>query len=311
VWRGRATLLGLLFASTIANAEEVTVVCEDPRVRIEGPPQKRWMESIARACGVLEASPDSDATARVRLVPAGHDLIVEVALEDGRSAFRRVRDPALLAETLDALLTLPPPRREPVAPRLSGTHPSRANEQLGIDRSQPPPAMASRIEFEGGVAVGGRVAGRGYLSVAPGGFARIRVDDWLLEISARWDVLQHKSDAHLNDFEMDTVGAGVSVARRFRSGAAIVDVGIGPRLLVETQSFRPPPGLEDADAKTDVRVGTFTCLSFGAAPLRPFVEIDAELSPGRLRRDIRVGPELPILPSWSAGLGVGVLWGRP
>jgi hypothetical protein len=307
---GSSALLAILFLSTIASAEEP--VCEDPRVRIEGRPDERWLEAIARACAGLEAMPDSDPTSRVRLVPAGRDLIVEVALEDGRSALRRVRDPASLMTTLDALLTLPPSPRlaEPAAP--PAAPPPPANEHLDVERPQLPAAASPRIGFEVGAAVGGRIAGaQNYLSVAPGGFAAIRVDDWFLGIHARWDIIQRKSDVHVRDFEMDTVGAGVSIARRFRSDVAVIDVGIAPRLLVETQSFLTESGIEDADAQTDLRVGAFTRVSLGHAQLRPFVGLDAELSPARLRRDIRVGPELPVLPSWSAGFDVGVAWGQP
>jgi hypothetical protein len=128
-------------------------------------------------------------------------------------------------------------------------------------------------------------------------------------VSARWDIVEVKSGLHLSEFEMDTVGVGVSVARRLSTNFATFDIGISPRLLVETQSIHPQFNREDADAQTDVRLGAFTHAALGHRTLRPFVELDAELSPARIRRDIRIEPELPVLPSWSAGLGVGVLWG--
>jgi hypothetical protein len=287
-------------------------MCEDPRIQIEGQPSERWRDAITRSCAALSEMRDSDPTSRVRLVPAGDDLIVEVALEDGRSALRRVRDPGQLKSTLDALLTLPPARHtEPAAPPPAIAQAPSANEPVGPNPQRPPPAAPSSSGFEAGMSLGGRMAARTYLSIAPSAYAEARLDQLLLGISVRWDIVQVKNDVDLTDFEMTTVGAGFTVARRFRLDFADVDLGVEPRLLVETQSFRTETGVEDADSKTDLRIAAFSRLAFGHTPLRPFVVLDAELSPGRITRDIRVGPELPVLPSWSAGLGIGLAWSQP
>lgn len=171
---------------------------------------------------------------------------------------------------------------------------------------------ASASRSEGGV--GGRLAEREYYSLAPAGFAQLRARDWLFGMSVRWDVLQWKSDVAASNFEMDTLGAGLSVARRFRPSFGLIDVGLSPRLVAETQSFEgtsPDEMGEQADTQTDVRLGAFMRTALSNAPLRLFVELDGELSPGRLRRDIRIHPALPPLPSWSVGIGVGVTWGEP
>lgn len=312
-----------------AWAEEQETVCEDPRVRIQGRPDGRWLEPIVRACEELRAMPDADATARVRIVPAGADLIVEVSLKDGRSTLRRVQDPSHLRTTLEALLTVPPAlsaapspedgsagiqsRRSTESPRSQALVNELSNERSPVPSKPVPPSFGVEI----GGAIGGRLAGREYYSLAPAGFAQLRARDWLFGMTVRWDVLQWKSDVAVSNFEMDTLGAGLSVARRFRPFSGAIDVGLSPRLIAETQSFqgeRDAPAAEQneqADTQTDVRLGAFARTAFGSAPLRLFVELDGELSPGRLRRDIRVHPALPPLPSWSAGIAMGVTWGEP
>lgn len=308
--------MGLVFSSTVAHADDAAPECEDPRVRIDGHPNERWNEAIARACIAIEGAPDSDPTSRVRLAPVGRDLIVEVALDDGRTAIRRVRDPAQLEATLDALLTLPPsPRRtEPPMPISSPPlpPPSLPTAIQARERMEPPVAPVPRVSVEIGLSTGGRIAGaQSYFSFAPAGYAGVRVDQWLIAIDARWDVLQVKSDLALSQFEMDTVGAGISFARRWHLGFVSVDAGVASRLLVETQSFQPEAAPEVTDAQTDLRLGAFGRVSFGHSWLRPFFAPDGEVSPGRLRRDIRIRTALPTLPSWSVGFAAGVAWGQP
>ena len=257
--------------------------------------------------------PDSDATARVRIIPAAHDLIVEVVLKDGRSTLRRVQEPAALKSTLEALLTVPPAplHVEPTVPLAPSPLPI-VNE-LPSDRALPVAhSQAPTFGVEAGGGVGGRIAGgQAYLSVAAGGFAQLRAGDWLFGMSARWDVFQTKSDVAVDSFEMETVGAGISVGRRFRAGFGDVDLGVSPRLVAETQSFFRTKSDEVADTQTDVRLAGFARAVFGHSALRLFAEADAELSPGRIRRNIRIDPALPPLPAWSAGVAVGVVWGQP
>jgi hypothetical protein len=311
---GGRLAIAVVLLSARAHAEEVGPVCEDPRVRIEGHPAESWPDAIARACTELADMPDSDPTSRVRLLPSGRDLIVEVTLEDGRTAVRRVRDPAKLKTTLDALLTLPPASRRieaPVAPpSVSSPSSVPSDEERASEPAHASPAP--RLAFEAGIAVGGRVAGaQAYLSVAPSGYAELRIDEWLIGIGARWDVFQTKSDVGLRHFEMDTVGADLFAARRFRADGWSADLGLSSRLLVETQSFHPERGKEDTDAQSDMRLGPFLRVSVGRGSLRPIFVLDGEVSPSRVRRSIRVDEEFPVLPSWSLGLSAGVAWGRP
>jgi hypothetical protein len=113
-WVSQAAALACgFFLSSNALAEESETVCEDSRVRIQGRPDDRWIEPIVRACEELQLLPDRDPTAHVRILASAHELIVEVALNDGRSTLRRVRSPEALQSTLEALLTVPPAAPSP------------------------------------------------------------------------------------------------------------------------------------------------------------------------------------------------------
>jgi hypothetical protein len=297
------------------EAEEHDAVCEDPRVRVQGQPEPRWLEPIVHACEVLHAAPDNDESARVRIVPAGHDLIVEVVLKDGRSALRRVQEPSRLETTLEALLVLPPASGlasatpVPSGPPSSSELPPKEVETRAP--AQPPPTLG--VEFGG--ALGGRIAGgQAYLSPGLAGFAQLRAGDWLFGMNARWDVVQLKDNVSVPNFEMDTLAVGIAVGRRIHMPFGHMDLGVTPRLLAETQSYEAGASTqgstEEADTQIDVRFASFGRLAFSHSHLKPFIELDGEISPGRLRRDIRMFPVLPALPSWSAGIGVGLLWGE-
>ncbi|NOU31928.1 MAG: hypothetical protein HOO96_28825 [Polyangiaceae bacterium] len=294
-----------------AYADEASA-CDDPRISVGAHVDGRWVAPIARACQRTHAAADGDPTARVRIIPAGADLIVEVELEDGRSALRRVRDIDLLGPTLEALLVLPPRAPAAAAPAplptvaISAAIPPTAPSTRGDAHAHP----TANLDAEGGSGAL-RIAGReAYLSLAPALFANLRVGPWLFGIEARWDAFQSEVTLPAPGFEMETLGSGLSVARRFRPRFGTLDVGVAPRLLAETQSFLQQ-GNEVADTQTDVRIGTFARLAVGDATLRFFVGVDFELSPGRIRRRIRIDPALPPLPSWSSGLTAGIVWGEP
>ena len=68
---------------------------------------------------------------------------------------------------------------------------------------------------------------------------------------------------------------------------------------------------ERAGSIIDVRLGALTRAVFGSGPLRWTANVDGELSPARLQRELHVAPGLPKLPAWSAGVGGGLAWEGP
>lgn len=313
-----------LSASAGARADEQ--VCDDARLHVAGDVEPRWRAAIDRACSALATLPGIDPTARVRMVAIDRELALQVTLADGRFASRRVVSPDALLATLEALLVVPPSDAREAR---QGSDAKADPDQRG-EREEPPPAITSawpRLEeptpsprpsngepttaIELGGGAGGRVAARGYLSASVAGFADIRVGTWLLGTLIRWDLLGSKNAPLVDVFEMETVVVGIVVARRAGVGFGSLDVGLSPRLAVETQTFESGAAGESSLSSTDVRLGAFGRLSFGKSALRPIVELDADVSPSRLRRVVQLDPRLPALPSWSAGLSAGLAWTAP
>ena len=266
-----------LAAHAAAAPEESGNVCEEPRVRIEGRPSERWLEAIARACDELSTMSDRDTSATVRMLPSDDDLIVEVVLADGRSALRRVKSPLGLRSALEALLTLPPANSPtPRAP----APPSTSSELPPAESPPPPPPKRPEhgLGVEIGLGVAGRVAGGEYASVAPTAQANLLAGAWLFGLEVRWDVATFADVANPAAFEMESVGAGLAVARRIALRALDLDIGFAPRLLSETQSFETN-GNEQARTASDIRLASFMRGAFGHGPLRFMAALDVELSP--------------------------------
>ncbi|MGH7284272.1 MAG: hypothetical protein ACRELY_22320 [Polyangiaceae bacterium] len=310
-----AALTAVVCLASRSDAATGEPVCSDGRVSIEGRLEEMWLEPIARACEELRSMSDSDVTARVLIASDGKELVIDVTLADGRSAVRRIGDPAVLSSTLEALLAVPGdvPLTTPKSSVEQSTEPT-PHEQPQQPEAPPQSTVENTVEkrtfvVEIGGAVGGRLAGQEYVSLAPDAFAEFVVRNWLLAMDVRWDLIQAKSGITLSNFEMDTVGIGLTVGRRIPVGFGDLDVGASPRLIAETQSFESSSG-EVSGTEADVRLGALARLSLGRSALRAFAALDGEISPARLHRDVRIDALLPPLPAWSTGLCVGVVLGE-
>ena len=305
---------GFTLATSAAYAQPGSA-CNEQRVRVEGTLAPQWLEPVVKLCETLASMPDVDASAQLRVVGAGDDVIVEVTLGDGRSTLRRVRAPSDLPLTVEALVAVPPEsaappatsrlvaRPEPVAP--APTPRLEFGPALGVH-------PVRHVTIEVGATLVGRVAGNPiYLSIGLTGYAGLRSGPWLLALLARWDGYQNVMDERPKDFEMTTAGGGVEVLRRLveRSDFAL-EGGLTAWLLGETQAHRVE-GEEHAGSIVDTRLGLLSRALFGEGPLRYLVTFDAELSPARVHRDLHIERGLPILPGYSVGFGGGVAWEVP
>ncbi len=317
-----AIMIGVACLLTNPAALAADRLCEDADVRIEGQPGVRWADALDRVCADLRSMKDRDTSASIRFIVSEPDLLVEVTLGDGRSAIRRVSRPLALHGALEALLLLPPEPAsaspepappEPVRPRETVSPPPLAQAVA----NPPAPPRSDRLgTAELAFSGVGRVAGNGYPSLGAAAEAYLSTGTWLFGLWARWDAYQHVPAPSELDLETETMGAGVAAARRIDLRAFALDIGFAPRLYVETQSYdRPIPGTDEDEDKTetmtDVRLATFGRALFGRGPIRFFAGVDAEVSPARLRRKVRIDPTLPALPAWSAGISVGVSWTAP
>jgi hypothetical protein len=179
--------------------------------------------------------------------------------------------------------------------------------------SRPKPDKQSpkvKVTIEPGTAVEGRVEGKGtYTTVGLSGWALLRVDTWMLGLHIRWDPWQVSLSTGPEGFELDTVGAGLMAAHRFELGRAVsLDVGLTSWVLDEAITYESTNG-ELSSVVTDTRLGTITRAHIGTGRLRFAVSAEAEVSPIRLRRSIRVDEQQLPLPSFSFALAMGASWG--
>lgn len=301
----------LCLASRQVDGAETGSVCADPRVHVEGELDARWLAPVIDVCEQLGSMTDVDPSARLRIVAAGKDVIVEATLQDGRTAMRRITRPDDLRLTIEALVTLPP---EP--PKTAPSKETTTAPLATTTAAQPAPnptTAASMASIEIGVSGVGRVSGAPtYLTTGPTAYAGLRVDEWLLGVTARWDAYGRKAGGDFSGLEIDGIGAGFLLVRRVARGSvASFDVGASALLLEDSQTYVTPAGDEKSGTSPDARVGLLGRLHVGSEHWRWIVTLDGEVSPSRLRRDIRIDPELPVLPKWSVGLGLGLRWGEP
>jgi hypothetical protein len=289
--------------------------CAAGRVQIAGSISARWFANVARLCAELPTMKDADASARLRIAPDGDAVVLSVVLGDGRATSRRVRTPDELPLSVEALIAIPSTQATPandVSPQVPAAEATpTAADKPAAPQPTPIAAPAERsLSIELGALATGRVArAPTYLSLGVAGYAGLRVRDWLLGLTLRWDPFQALIGATApKDLDMESVGAGFFLARNVLASRSIgLDVGANALLLAEMQNFRGPKTEHEA-VESDVRLGVFSRLSLGQSPWRWAVSIDAEVSPLRLRRARRLDALAPTLPTWSLGLGLGACW---
>ena len=78
-------------------------------------------------------------------------------------------------------------------------------------------------------------------------------------------------------------------------------------VLIDTQSIdtRNP---DEVGSSADARFGVLVRGLIGRGTIRFAPTLDADIAPVRVRRDVQTKPDLPTLPAWSLGLGLGVSW---
>ncbi|MEP6651991.1 MAG: hypothetical protein ABJA82_01450 [Myxococcales bacterium] len=297
-----------------ADARSGNVVCGDSRVRIIGSPEARWVDPIFRACATLSLMGDRDESAQVRLFVDGPDVLVQVSLEDGRSASRVVHSPEDLEVTLEALLSVPPVLRGVSRRAAPATKTPADDPELPVydEPTAQPGAWDDALGLEAGATIGPRLAGPGpQIAASVSGFAQLRLRSWLFGMGMRGDIVEARRGESPPAFEMDTIAIALTMAQRVRLSSSYVDLGVSPRFILDTQSAEIGKGAETSDSKTDVRLALFARLGWGSSKLRLLLEGDVEVSPGHLRRDTRIDPMFPLLPTWTAGVGIGASWSQP
>ncbi len=277
--------------------------CATPTLSVLVPSEPKWSFAAVRLTRHLHELTDLDRCAQVTVRPDPSGVTLRVTTSDGRAAERHVESIDELLAAAEAVLVLPPPVASaaarvaaldvpPTEPKPAPTEPTTAHVELGAG---------------GALRVGGTPA---YVGAGLSVFAGFVLDRWLLTMTARLDV----SDGVLSqptpsDFEMQSTAVSVSAGRRLNLGQASIDASLAANVVLESQDADEAER-EIHGAAEDFRLGGAVRISGPrSASIRAFAAGDFEASPSRLRSKHYIDHALPILPWWSSGLAVGVLWG--
>lgn len=280
--------------------------CEQ-QVHVDGTLPAHWSRALPALCARLQAMPDADRQAKLVLRPAGRDLLLIVMLGDGRVAERWLAHPRELMTTVEAVIAVPPSliREPPVSIHTAAPADDPTPAAAPIMPSRPIP----QAQFELGAGLMTRADGRpASLSLGLQGYAALHVAWLTIALAARWDGYQTVLRQRPHQFEMSTEGGGLwALAQLLERPAVRLDAGLTFWVLDIMQTTGE--GAEERGGNaSDVRAGGMVRARFGRGPYRPSAGIDFELSPRRLRDDLRLDRALPTLPAWSLGLTVGVAW---
>lgn len=306
---GAVTLAVLLLAAR-AEARWATDGCHGPRLLVAPTVPERWRDAVEKARVLLDGKSDLDRCAELVLEADGDTLLIRIVLADGRNATRQLEEPAVLYETLEALLSVPPPGERWSVENGDELRPGPESRAAAPTK----PSFEPRVEL--GLGVMGRVAGAPlYGGAGLAAFAQLSLDRWLLGVAARWDASDALlADASPSGFNMQTLALGINVGIRSSFRGLTVDALLGPEVRVENQEASggetAPDGI--GGGTSDVRLDAALRLTTPrGGRIRFFIEGDINASPSRLAKSHRLDPGLPTLPAWSAGLTLGVEWSSP
>jgi hypothetical protein len=305
------TLLAVgLSAVTAAQTVLPRLGCDTPKVWVDGALTERWVAELPRACAALTRLSDLDLAAVAHVKAAADAVVVSVTLPDGRTASRRVTDPARLGPTLEALLVVPghasrteftaPVEPEPRRPlKVEGAAPTLiAEADAGALDAGP---KAGRWEL--GASVAGRFGHD--VGISPAVYGQLHLGPWRLGAGARWETdpapeaPQGVPGAPQGRPALQSLGVDLALARHFEVWRLGLDTGVGPLVVIDF--LNQPNGL--TPMSPDLRAAAFARLGYRLGRFNLFAQLDAELSPGRLAA---VGPRAQS--SWELGAGFGFGW---
>jgi hypothetical protein len=337
---GLPVLTGILAVSFVRPAFAEETSCPAMTLHVDASVSARWPGLLNQVREAFEARDDIDRCARVRLTPGEDSVMVEVMLQDGRSAARPVSRQGDVVPTLEALLLVPQRAAQPQTPAAdpsaSGS-PAASSPSTPLSEASPagpreapaphglaapdgdasavsPGHRASRLRIELSVVTGARV-GDGQASVGLGAFSFLDLSGWLVGLEGRADRYRELSG--------ETPGAGVLevavlAGRRFRFRNTALDLIAGPAgVLQGTTTFERQSTSNGGTDVTGSSSSTVPRLLLGArmdfsalATVHTFVGLDGEIGPPRAGDGGEV-PEVPRLPVWTLGLALGATVGTP
>jgi hypothetical protein len=269
------------------------------------------LDQLVRATA-QEGQPWSCPGGSAHLAAGADGAVLTVTDARGRVVSRRVPSPGELLATGEALLVVAPlPVR--VEPSLAATPPAETPPAIALAlppaMTPPLPPVPAEPRFLAVALLGARVSGPGTTAWVSGQLRAIfPLGRWDLGVWARYDAAVAGPPGAPHGFDMDAAAAGLLFGRRFFGGPFELRASLDPSLnvimmeAVEDESKPHPEG-----AKVTFRIGTMLSGSFPIAGIfRGMFALDAEFAPAGVGGFAKLQAGLPSVPTFSAGLLLGV-----
>jgi hypothetical protein len=252
------------------------------------------------------------STLVVGSAPGGVSVLATTA--DGAHVERIVSTPSSLSAVAFGLLATIPTEPPPIGPSSAPSTLSVTANPPPVEPRAPAPAGGARnFAFRVAPSVGGRF---GFPTpVLMGdlvGRIELRVRDWLIIGSARYGAIaEHGGGAPIAGWFYEEAGFGLGIGRRLQLGELTCDVAVVPQLVIVNEEADVP--VEGTGGSADeFRVeGLLRAIVPVGGQVRPALMVDAELTPLKLGSPTSLAPSLPPLPTWTLGMGVGIVWEVP
>jgi hypothetical protein len=268
------------------------------KLHLELPADSPWAERLAPLQAELRGA-RVDGCAQVEIRAEGSGVIVRVTSR-GRSTSRRLQEPSELVRTVEALVVLPPTSQPPTEPD--------SREEATAEPPPLPPPEPTHLEIAAAAAL--RIGGDVYVGGGFSALADVVVDNYVLGVAGRWDVDDsYVSEPTASGFNMQSGALGVLLGRRLPARPLLFDALLDAQIVIENQGQNGVPDVIGGPT-LDTRFGAaLRILPKTTAGFRAYALLDVEASPARVARPKRLDPSLPLLPTWTSGVAVGVMWG--
>ena len=270
-----------------------------------------WRIAVVRLRDELASLREcSPSTLSVGPAPGGVRLTFTTT--DGRRAERVVTSPGALAEVAVGLVASIPVDVMPPAED-EEAHDERAEvpvaQPAAEDAAKPAeaanPLAARPVRVEAGATAGIRLGMPTRVLVTDIELrADVLVEGWFLLAAVRYAPLGVRfASPPIPGYVYDEVVVSIGAGRRFGRPPFVLDAAIATSLAVMTEEGDIPDGT--GGTTSDARIAANARLLFGRSRVRVAASLYTELAP--VGAAPTVDPTLPSLPTWTLGLGVGVV----
>ena len=295
-------LLALLGAAPrVAAADEAVCAVDVVAAQTLSP---SWMDAVAALRVDLAKLARAECvvgTLTVDPTPSGARVVLHTV--DGREAAREVARPSALEAMSYGLVVTPvsSPVATSTAPPPATTTAAARPPTPAVER-QPSTRFGLDVSLDGGV----RIAFPTSIAMPDFAFrADVRANDWIVTATVRVAPTAAQLNAFVAGYAYNETSLALGVGRRFRIASTSLDLTAQAALVLMSEDGDAP--VEEGGAPSELRVGACVrWLLFAKSRIRPNITLEGEIAPTALATPLRVGADLPPLPTWTLGLRVGI-----